>query len=509
MLVQDFLIQASIRNPAADALVAGSCRVSYGQLNQAVHALAVSLVEGGLRPGERVAVLSDVPYDYIVSYFGTLLAGGVFVGLNTQTSGRTLGYLLGDCSASIVLTHRKFIKYFDGLSSILPSVRSLALSGGGSVPGFTCCDVTELLGENTGNRGVLPRRSPADLAQIIYTSGTTGVPKGVMLTHRNLVSNTHATLDYLGLTQHDRAMVVLPFFYSYGNSILLTHMAVGGALIVNQSLLYPNVVLDQMIAEKVTGFAGVPSTFALLLHRSTICDYSFPDLRYVTQAGGAMSPALARKLSSVLNGAAIYVMYGQTEASPRLSYLDPEDLCRKPGSIGKAIPGVTLEVITPEGETARPGEVGELVATGENVMAGYWGQPAASAEVLRGGRLWTGDLAMTDDEGYLYLVGRKSEMLKSGAHRIAPREIEEVLLEHDAVFEAAVIGIEDAILGEAIKAFIVLKQGAVCREKDLLLHCRQILPAYKVPHVVEFRTELPKTESGKTKKMELKTSVRI
>jgi long-chain acyl-CoA synthetase len=506
MLVQDFLIHSSTRGPQAEALVAGSRRVRYEELSNAAYALAVSLVEGGLKPGERVAVLTDVPFDFIVSYFGTLLAGGVFVGLNTQTSGRTLGHLLCDCGASIVLTNRKFIKYFEELSEGLPSVRTLALAGSGSLPGFTCCDFAELLRGNDKNMRILPRRSESDLAQIIYTSGTTGDPKGVMLTHRNLVSNTLSTVQYLGLTVQDRVMVVLPFFYSYGNSILLTHMAVGGTLVVNQSLLYPNIILEQMISEKVTGLPGVPSTFALLLHRSGIHDYTFSHLRYVTQAGGAMSPALARKLASVLTGASIYVMYGQTEAAPRLSFLDPADLYRKSGSIGKAIPGVILEVISPDGEIASPGEVGELVATGDNVMAGYWGQPEATANVLRDGRLWTGDLATTDEEGFLYLVGRKSEMLKSGAHRIAPKEIEEVLQEHDAVYEAAVIGIEDEILGEAIKACIVLKQGVLCLEKELLHHCRQILPAYKVPHIIEFRKELPKTESGKTKKSELKVT---
>ena len=348
------------------------------------------------------------------------------------------------------------------------------------------------------------RREPADLAQIIYTSGTTGKPKGVMLSHTNLIANTLATVQYLGLTQNDRAMVVLPFFYSYGNSVLLTHIAVGGALIVNQSLMYPAVILDQMRAEEVTGFPGVPSTFALLLQRTTIRETSLPHLRYVTQAGGGMSPALVRELVAALPGVAIYVMYGQTEAAPRLSYLDPADMHRKSGSIGKAIPGVTLEVLTPTGDTVPPGEIGELVAQGENVMIGYWGQPETTAEVLRDGRLWTGDLVTVDEEGYLYIVGRQSDMIKSGAHRIAPKEIEDVLLEHDAVFEAAVIGVEDDILGESLKACVVLKEAAICQEKDLLRHCHQILPPYKVPHTIEFYDELPKTESGKIKKAQLK-----
>ncbi len=505
MLVHELLVTSAVRNPGAELLVAGSRRVSYGELNGAAHAFATALAGGGLQPGERVAVLTDSPFDFIVSYFGTLLAGGVFVGMNTQTTGRSLGHLLCDCAPAVVLADLKYLHHLDGLAAGLPSVRLLVVAGGGAVTGFHCCDFATLLNGRGGDPDRLPHVADTDLAQIIYTSGTTGSPKGVMLTHRNLVANTMATVRYLGLSARDRVMLVLPFFYSYGNSILLTHVAVGGALVVNQSLLYPNVILEQMAAEEVTGLSGVPSTFALLLHRSSIHSCSFPHLRYITQAGGAMSPALARKLASVLPRADIYVMYGQTEAAPRLSYLPPEDLYRKPGSIGKAIPGVTLEVMTDDGKVAGPGTVGELVATGENVMAGYWGQPEATAEVLREGKLWTGDLVKADDEGYLYVVGRKSEMIKSGAHRIAPKEIEEALHEHDAVYDVAVVGVEDELLGEAIKACVVLKQGAACQEMELLRHCRRILPSYKLPHVIEFHDELPKTDSGKTKKSVLKT----
>ena len=504
MLIQDFLIRASLENPAAEALVTGDCRATYARLADASFAFAGSLLTGGLKPGDRVAVMTDVPFDYIVSYFGTLLAGGVFVGLNTQTSTRTVRQLLSDCGASVALTHRKFLKYFDGIADHVQTLEYVAISGGGCIARVFCKDFAELLAVPAVNTGLLPRVQPEELAQIIYTSGTTGNPKGVMLSHTNLVANTLATVRYLNLTNNDRAMVVLPFFYSYGNSVLLTHMAVGGKLVVNQSLMYPNVIVEQMRDEEVTGLPGVPSTFALLLQRTSISESPMHHIRYITQAGGAMSPALARELMAALPGVAIYIMYGQTEAAPRLSYLEPADLLRKPGSIGKAIPGVTLEVLSPEGIAVQPGEIGELVAQGANVMIGYWRQPETTAEVLRDGRLWTGDLVTVDEEGYLYIVGRQSDMIKSGAHRIAPKEIENVLLEHDAVFEAAVFGVEDAILGESIKAFVVLKETAACQERDLLRHCHGILPLYKVPQTIEFLHELPKTESGKIKRTELK-----
>ncbi len=324
-----------------------------------------------------------------------------------------------------------------------------------------------------------------------------------MLTHANLVANTRSIVQYLELTDQDRAMAVLPFFYVYGNSVLLTHVAVGGTLVVNQSFVYPNLILEQMLAEQVTGFSGVPSTFAILLHRSGIREHAFPHLRYVTQAGGAMSPRHAAQIREVLPATDVYIMYGQTEASARLSYLPPADLERKAGSIGIAIPGVTLQVLDPQGKPVAVGEVGEIVARGPNVMAGYWGKPEDTAQVLRAEGLWTGDLARVDDEGYLTIVSRKSDMIKSGAHRLAPKEIEEILLEHPAVHECAVVGTPDEILGEAIQAVVVLKDGAPCTEKELVHHCRRNLPAFKVPHAVEFRDELPKTASGKIQKNKL------
>ncbi|GAM10591.1 long-chain-fatty-acid--CoA ligase [Geobacter sp. OR-1] len=504
MLVHDFLLESGNRWPDAEALVAGG-RFTYADLLNASSSLAASLAESGVKPGDRIAVLTDVPFDYIVSYFGTLLAGGVFVGLNTQTSERTVLKLLSDSGSSAVLTNRKFLKFFNTSRITIDSLNLLASPGGGVVSGIACRDLNEMLHAKTDSSFVPPIIESSALAQIIYTSGTTGTPKGVMLSHQNLVANTLSTVKYLGLTENDSVMVVLPFFYSYGNSVLLTHIAAGGKLVVNQSLMYPNLILDQIIKERVTGFSGVPSTFSLLLNKSAIHDNSFPHLRYLTQAGGAMSIQLADRLSGALPDVPIFVMYGQTEAAPRLSYLEPEELRRKPGSIGKAIPGVTLEVLDQSGGPVQPGEIGELTARGENVMLGYWGQPEATAEVLRDGRLWTGDLATIDAEGYLYLHGRKSEMIKSGAHRIAPREIEDVLLEHEAVLESAVIGVDDDILGESIVACVVLKQSDACSEKDLINHCHRILPAFKVPHRIKFCIELPKTESGKVKKTELKS----
>ena len=254
-----------------------------------------------------------------------------------------------------------------------------------------------------------------------------------------------------------------------------------------------------MVKEGVTGLSGVPSTFALLLNRSSVRDYTFPSLRYLTQAGAAMAPTLAGKLTEIFPDTDIYIMYGQTEAAPRLSYLEPQRIHDKAGSIGKAIPGVTLEVCRKDGTPVSVGEVGEIVASGDNIMAGYWNQPEETAKVIRQGKLWTGDLARKDEEGFLYIEGRKSAIIKSGSHRIAPKEIETIIMQLDEVHEVAVVGKPDEILGEKIVAFIVLKTDRYLQAKEVVTYCRKFLPVFKAPHDVVFKSTLPKTSSGKVK----------
>lgn len=508
MLIQEYLHNSAELYPEKAAIIQAGRETTYGEILQKARSVSLWLTKRNLQPGDRVAILIDDPSEYVIAYFSILLAGGVVVALNTQTSSRTLKYIFNDCQISIALTHIKFIKYIRECADGFPDLRLLALLGYKKdsledLP-FTCADLKEA--QNFCSQNSMPDHvfSDSDISQIIYTSGTTSHPKGVMLRHSNLAANTRSIIEYLKFGPDERHMVVLPFFYSFGNSVLLTHFSVGATLVVHQSFLYPKVVLDMMVSQKVTGFSGVPSTYAILLNRSPLRDYTFPYLRYLAQAGGAMAPKLAMELKSLLPETEVYIMYGQTEACARLSYLAPEDLLRKAGSIGKAIPEVTLQVLDKQGLPVKVGETGEIVARGENIMAGYWNDPTRTKQVLKKEGLWTGDLARVDEEGYLYIISRKSEMIKSGAHRIGPKEIEEIILEHDAVHEAAVLGIEDTILGEAIRAVIVLNTGAVCTKKDILAHCRKNLPAYKVPHQIAFYEQLPKTASGKVKKHELK-----
>jgi acyl-CoA synthetase (AMP-forming)/AMP-acid ligase II len=343
-----------------------------------------------------------------------------------------------------------------------------------------------------------------DRAMIIYTSGSTGRPRGAILSHLNVVSNTRSILSYLKLTAEDRVLVVLPFSYVYGKSLLNTHVAAGGTCVLHENMAFPETALDAMDRERVTGFSGVPSTFAMLLNRSSIARRRIPSLRYVTQAGGAMPVPHIRALIECLPGVRIFIMYGATEAAARLSWLDPAELPARIGSIGKAIPNVELTIRREDGSEADVGEVGEIVARGSNIMEGYWGDAGATAEVLDAHGFHTGDLGTRDAEGYIWHAGRKREMIKSGAHRISPREIEEALLEHPDVEEAAVVGMPDEYMGEAIVAHVTLRAGGSPKWTEIRVFCQQRLPPHKVPQEIVIRESMPRSPAGKIDKRVLR-----
>jgi long-chain acyl-CoA synthetase len=515
-MLHDQLTERASKRPDAIFIIQGQRRVTYGEINQKIFQMASFLLGNGLRKGDRVAILCENSPEYVASYFAIQKAGGISVDINFQYSAHEIIGILNHCSASVLIVEAK---YWRGVADIImktPSVKTVVgvdsrnkgLSSFEAMnkmlpSGVQGIPFEHLAGIDNG-KNVFPSVAGADIASIVYTSGTTGEPKGVMLTHDNFLSNARSIIDYLHLSESDRVMVVLPFCYSYGKSLLTTHVMAGGALVLENSFMYPNVVFDRIVQEGATGLAGVPSTFAIMLNKSNIRNYRFPNLRYVTQAGGAMPPQHARALSAALPNVRIYIMYGQTEATARLTYLDPGELHSRPGSIGKPIPGVEIELVNDRSMPAGVGEEGEIVVRGQNVMAGYWNNPANTEEVLRDGKLYTGDLAKRDKDGYLYIVARRSDMIKSGAHRISPKEIEEVILELDEVHEVSVVGIHDDILGETIRAVVVLKDGRELDAKKVQRHCQTMLATFKIPKDVVFSGELPKTTSGKVRRYLLK-----
>ncbi len=507
MLVHNFLENSAQRDPQKPAIWYQGQWETYAEVETRSNQIAQFLKQTGVQRGDRVAILSDNHFNYVHFYYGILKSGAVTVELNPDLLATDIAYLLNDCEARGIFVQKK---YYQLLKAALPEVHSLTFlvvednpqSWEESFKGLKI-GINDIYKE-------FPPSSPnvrcidLDLASIIYTSGSTGKPKGVMLSHLNIVTNTRSIVEYLQLTAKDRIMVILPLFYVYGKSLLNTHFFVGGSIVIDNRFVFPNAVLKTMQETGCTGFAGVPSTFVILLNKSSLSNFQFPQLRYVTQAGGAMAPAIQKAVAFAFYPAQLYIMYGATEASARLSYLPPRDLPRKWGSIGKAIPNVELFVADKQGNPLPPGEVGEIVARGSNIMQGYWNDPQETRKVLRNGLYFTGDLGKMDEEGFLYVVGRSKDMIKVGANRVSGKEIEDKLMEIEAVLEVAVLGVPDEILGEAIKAYVVLKDGQQMSREEFIQQAKNVLPAYKIPKYVEFMRELPKSSAGKILKHKLK-----
>ncbi len=506
LLVHNFLENSAERYAQRDAFSDHGKWFKFHFIEEQANRLAHALLALGVRKQDRVAFLLENSVDYVVTYYGVLKSGAITVALNTELTADNIDYILDDCEVRVVLVSKKLAKRIRPLMEENPAKRHFLVWGedADSLP------VSQYVHLVDGLLKTQPAGKPAvrlidlDIASIVYTSGSTGKPRGATLSHLNIVTNTRSIVDYLHLTHEDRVMAILPFYYIYGKSLLNTHFFVGASVVIDNRFLYPNVILKTMHDEHVTGFSGVPSTFTILLHRSNLRSYTFPYLRYVTQAGGAMAPAVQKEVADVFAPARLFVMYGATEASARLSYLEPEALTRKWGSIGKGIPNVDLFIADEDGKELSQGQEGEIVARGANIMSGYWNHPKETHKVLRHGLYYTGDIGRMDEEGFLFVVGRSKDMIKIGGNRASAKEIEDVLYEHKAVADAAVIGVADEVLGEAPKAFIVLKKGHTEAERDdLLKHARSRLAAYKVPKYLEFRDNLPKNESGKIQKLQL------
>jgi acyl-CoA synthetase (AMP-forming)/AMP-acid ligase II len=483
------LLDAAHRRPAAMAIVAGADAVSYSQLVLRALSVASTLRAHGLKRGNRVALLAESGPNFASGCYGIWFAGGVVVALNHAARCGDLLNWIKHAQASALVTDGLHAELTVLASSLDPEITLLTIGASGAW-------------EAEAPASSIASVAPDELAVLLYTSGTTGAPKAVMLSHRNLAANAVAIVDYLQLTAQDSSVCVLPFAYSYGSSVLHTHLAVGARIIVEPNFVFPHRVVETMVREAATGFAGVPSTFALLTSRVRLAEFDLSALRYITQAGGPMSASLAAKVRAQFPRAKLFVMYGQTEATARITYLPPERLDDKVGSVGRAIAGTEIEIRDPLGRAASTGDVW---VRGDSVMLGYWRNPAATSEVLVDGWLRTGDHGRLDDEGYLYLAGRRSDIIKVGAHRIFPQDIEAIIEALDGVLEVAVVGVEDEVLGQVLKACVVCRPQANVDESLVKAHCRLHLATYKVPKFVEFRDALPKTANGKLQRQMLQT----
>ena len=490
MNASDYLIEG--KAGASAALLTLQGEYTYATLASDVQEVVRKVVALGGRRGDRALLVADSGPFWVAAYLGILRAGLVCVPLPSRIATEDLEYIASATEPSFLFQEARYRSQVPGAVQGIPTITdepSLPLS----------CRAT--LSVQSGIETAVAETASDELAALMFTSGSTGKPRGVMISHGNIIANTDAIVQYLSLTAQDRIMAVLPFHYCFGTSLLHTHLRVGGSVVIEPRFMYPEKVLQRLQETGCTGFAGVPSHFQILLRRSNLARMSFPNLRYVQQAGGPLAPHFIRELRDALPGKQIFVMYGQTEATARLSYLAPDRLETKLGSVGKGIPGVELSVLNDAGDTVCPGETGEIVAQGANIALGYWQDEEETARCFRHGKLYTGDLATVDEDGFIFIVDRAKDFLKCGGKRVSCRHLENVLLENQELLEAAVVGVPDEILGEAAIAYVVPRDHRQQPSAEQLSsYCRQRMPLPLVPKRFVVLQSLPKNSSGKVLK---------
>ncbi|SRR5713226_224045 len=508
-LIWHFLRESVRRNPDKEALVHGEQRLSYRDVARRTGGLATALRKFGVKRGERVGIYLEASVPQVISIFGISQCEGIYVPINALLHPEQVMHIARDCSMKALVTTPAKVHSLVEVIPQIPSLEFLVVCGGGELPDLqlhiyqfdeSCAKEPPAVWQEASIE--------KDLAAILYTSGSTGKPKGVMLSHANVVSGTRIVSTYLGITETERILAVLPFSFDAGMNQLMTAFEKGGTLVLI-NFTFAREIVQVLLKERITGLAGVPTLWSLLAQpNSTFSKQAMTELRYITNTGGAMPQAVLKVLREVLPTTKIFLMYGLTEAF-RSTYLPPEELDYRPTSMGKAIPDTEILVLNDKGEICKPGEPGELVHRGPTVSLGYWNRPKDTARALRPNPLlppelgdcervcYSGDLVKTDEEGFLYFIGRRDTMIKSSGFRISPTEVEEVLFQTGKLRGAAVIGVPDDVLGQVVKAFVVARDSVPLDTEGLLAACAEKMPRYMVPKFIEVLPEMPKTSSGK------------
>ena len=534
MLLNNFLEQSTKLFPQKTAIICEGKRYAFAEIDRAASSLARALIAQGFQKQDRAIIYLDNSYESITSIFGILKAGGIFVTIDPGVKPKKLESILLDCSARVLITDSKRALE---LSAVYPSLKRLAFiiitdpetnkSTGEliiNIKSITDSETNNSTGESIINIKLfsfwkmIESVKPApitqccidiDLASIIYTSGSSGNPKGVMLTHLNMVSAVNSITQYLENNQDDIILNTLPLSFDYGLYQVLMAFKFGGCVVLEKGFKFPEDIINLVIREKVTGWPMVPTIAAILCRLKNLEKHDFSHLRYITSTGQVLPTNHITRLREAFPGVKLYSMYGLTECK-RVSYLPPEDIERKPGSVGKAIPNTEAYLVNESGEEiTQAGIEGELVVRGSNVMQGYWNLPELTEKVLRPGRypgekvLYTGDLFKKDAEGYLYFLGRKDDIIKTSGYMVSPKEVENVLHEMEDVIEAAVVGVPDEILGQAVKAFVYLSANSKLNERDIRHFCYQNMESHAVPKFIQLCGPLAKTENGKINKRDL------
>jgi len=502
--LQDYLEASAARVPDKVALICEASRLTYREIDAEANRFAKALVARGVRRGDRVLILADNSATTVIAFWATLKANAVACPVSPLVKGPRLGALLEDSRPSAVVGGVERIPLLAAAAKHqrLPAVILNGDDAGREPDGVPALDWAEVVATEDGSSPPPRANIDIDLASLIYTSGSTGEPKGIMLTHSNMLTAATSITSYLRNTEDDVILDALPLSFDYGLYQVIMAARMGASVLLERSFAYPAQVLKDLVREGVTGFPGVPTMFATLAGMEDLDQYDLSRIRYVTNTAAAITQKQVEFIRRTFRGARFYSMYGLTECK-RVSYLPPEDLDRKPDSVGIPIPNTEAWIVDDDGKRVPPGQVGQLVVRGATVMRGYWNKPEATGRRLRPGLLpgeqvlYTGDLCRMDEDGYLYFVARMDQVIKTRGEKVAPREVEQALLDIPGISEAAVVGVPDTILGAAVKAFVVLTPQAALTPEEIRRQCQARLEPYKVPAAVSILPELPKTTSGK------------
>ncbi len=509
-LLHHLLLKSAHQYPDKQALIHNSNSLTYQHLLQESQKMVMLLKHLGLKKEERVAILLDKSIEQAIAFFGISQAGGISLFINPVLKKEQVGHILADSRTTfLICTTKEWQRY--GLEAPVIVIYMDGDTENQKASGYSWREFKETLDDG------YPKdlQISDDMAHIIYTSGSTGRPKGIVLTHRNLIEGAEIVSSYLGISSSDRLISVLPFNFDYGLN-QLTSSVVNGATLVLHKFFLPTDLLRILEAERITGFAGMNPIWVKIFNENIKLTrhYNFSCLRYITNSGGKVPVPIIEKMRRFFPETEIYLMYGLTEAF-RSTYLPPHELEKRPTSIGKAIPNVEIFVLNEKGEECKPGEVGELVHRGALISRGYWNDPEKTAQVFRRNPLlrgqdhlnevvvFSGDLVKKDEEGFLYYISRKDEMIKTMGYRISPTEVEDTLHRIDGVADAVVFG-KEIETGDQIVVAVIQLNTADVSKNEILVHMKKHLPDYMIPRELYFEKEFPKTANGKIDRSMLK-----
>jgi len=511
-LLGEALLFSTLKNPSKTAIIIRDKEYSYIMLRESSKKIAAHLVNNGIKKGDRVAIYMNNSWESIISIYGATMAGAVFLFINSQTKANKLQYILNDCGAKILISESLLSIDLSLALENTETVEQVIISGESNKiikqPGFELENFENIILSEKG-QVTFPNIIPNDLASLIYTSGSTGSPKGVMMTHQAMVFTSWSLVEYLRLTEEDRIILLLPLAFDYGLYQLLMTITVGGTLIVEKGFIFPASVYKQIEKNRPTVLPAVPTIFAMMIASNKETGLKFDFIKKITNTAAALPAEFTPDLKKMFPNALIFRMYGLTECK-RVCYLEPELIDLKPTSVGKAIPGTEVFLLSQDGKKVGPNEPGILHIRGPHVMAGYWNKKELTDEMLKPGTipgeriLCSNDWFKMDEDGCLYFQGRTDDIIKTRGEKVSPIEIENVIYKINGIKEVAVIGITDKIMGESIVAYITCHTSAELNEKIIQKECMAHLEQFMVPQKIIFLKEMPKSSNQKIDKHELK-----